>query len=472
MFEFRTEWMYEYFNLISDSRVATSLLAVLLGVVLLSAHRHADAWIKWIGSSALLYGVVFIVVRVIQLTRGVDQVIVAPLIAVMAFGTASLFVAGLRAYFSEPGVTHGRFFWGLFGTGLTATAVLTWLTHGWPFSGPVVVSATCFVGSIWMVWTWRRKGYRMLLILAALFDLHPLLLAWTLANDVPLEQFRSNVVALCVAIFVMATSMLLQHQSQGLQRELALRKDAEDELRELAATLEIKVEARTRQLEDLVQGLKSFSGMVSHDLRGPLGNVVTVGELAKMSLAKGDVTKVASYLALLIKEGHRAVAMVTDLLMLARAEQAAVKKMPVDFHELTQDCVQSLSLSYPDAACKIEVSSLPVATADPGLMSHVLHNLLGNALKFGQGTQGLQVRVKSSLEGDCWRFEVHDNGPGFDSEQATKLFQPFERLDSKVAGTGLGLSVAKKIVECHGGQIGVRSQPGAGALFWWTLPVA
>ena len=57
MFEFRTEWMYEYFNLISDSRVATSLLAVLLGVVLLSAHRHADAWIKWIGSSALLYGV-------------------------------------------------------------------------------------------------------------------------------------------------------------------------------------------------------------------------------------------------------------------------------------------------------------------------------------------------------------------------------------------------------------------------------
>ncbi|MFW9617326.1 hypothetical protein [Aquabacterium sp.] len=65
--------MYEYFNLISDSRVATSMLAVLLGVVLLSAHRHSDAWIKWIGSSALLYGVVFLVVRIIQLTRGVDH---------------------------------------------------------------------------------------------------------------------------------------------------------------------------------------------------------------------------------------------------------------------------------------------------------------------------------------------------------------------------------------------------------------
>lgn len=464
--------MYEYFNLVSDVRVATSLFAALLGLALLSVNRDAEHWVKWIGGSAFLYGSVFVVIRVIQLTIGIDLAIGAPLVSLVGLATLTCFVSGLRSYFKQQAEPDYRFCAALFVGGLLSTLLLIRLTHGWLYAGPAVVSTICFCVSVWMVRTWWRTRNRLLLVLAVAFDLHPLFLAWSVSLGVPLEQFRGNVVVLIVSIFVVATAMLLQHQAQRLQSELQLRIKAEDGLRQLTETLESKVEARTQQLEELVQGLKSFSGMVSHDLKGPLGNVVTVSELARRALANGDLAKVEHYLALLSKEGHRSVTMVTDLLMLARAEHDAIKRTMVDFNELTKECVQSLALSYPDAAGKILVEAMPHASADRGLMSHVLHNVLGNALKFGQRTPDLQIVVRSARDGAFWRFEVSDNGPGFDASNGHDVFEPFVRLGHAVSGTGLGLSVAKKIVDSHGGAMGVHAAPGEGARFWWTLPMA
>ncbi|WP_374259361.1 ATP-binding protein [Aquabacterium sp.] len=94
------------------------------------------------------------------------------------------------------------------------------------------------------------------------------------------------------------------------------------------------------------------------------------------------------------------------------------------------------------------------------------------ALKFGQRTPDLQIVVRSARDGAFWRFEVSDNGPGFDASNGHDVFEPFVRLGHAVSGTGLGLSVAKKIVDSHGGAMGVHAAPGEGARFWWTLPMA
>lgn len=93
--------MYEYFNLVSDVRVATSLFAALLGLALLSVNRDAEHWVKWIGGSAFLYGSVFVVIRVIQLTIGIDLAIGAPLVSLVGLATLTCFVSGLRSYFKQ-----------------------------------------------------------------------------------------------------------------------------------------------------------------------------------------------------------------------------------------------------------------------------------------------------------------------------------------------------------------------------------
>lgn len=109
---------------------------------------------------------------------------------------------------------------------------------------------------------------------------------------------------------------------------------------------------------------------------------------------------------------------------------------------------------------------------DPQRMEQVLSNLIGNALKFTP--EGGRIVVRARVEEDHLLCEVEDTGEGIDPEDIPKLFRRFSQLASgtdKRGGTGLGLSISKAIVEAHHGQIGVRSQPGRGSTFWFTLPL-
>lgn len=132
--------------------------------------------------------------------------------------------------------------------------------------------------------------------------------------------------------------------------------------------------------------------------------------------------------------------------------------------------IDTLSIQYCAAPTAIKVQLLPSVFADRNLISHVLTNLLSNALKFGSHRKDLRITVVAHRTDNGWRFEVTDNGSGFDPAMADQLFKPFSRLGRRdVPGTGLGLSVVQRAVQAHGGEVGSVSRVGDGTTFWWTL---
>jgi hypothetical protein len=134
----------------------------------------------------------------------------------------------------------------------------------------------------------------------------------------------------------------------------------------------------------------------------------------------------------------------------------------------------SEALEHPRATQVVQAHALPTVAADASLLRHVSSNLSSSALKFGREHSDLRVQVRARPEkAGQWRIELVDNGPGFEPERAHALFQPFARLAGAAApGTGLGLTIVRRAVERHGGEVGASAQPGRGATFWFSLPAA
>jgi light-regulated signal transduction histidine kinase (bacteriophytochrome) len=142
----------------------------------------------------------------------------------------------------------------------------------------------------------------------------------------------------------------------------------------------------------------------------------------------------------------------------------------VDCEALLARVLTDLQLVLADAKAEVTHDPLPTVQGDETRLGQVFHNLIGNALKFcGQDPPRIHVSVQR--DGDHWRFTVQDNGIGIDPQQATRVFQVFQRLHTRkeYTGTGIGLAICKKIVEQHGGRIWVESTPGEGATFYFTI---
>jgi chemotaxis family two-component system sensor kinase Cph1 len=127
-----------------------------------------------------------------------------------------------------------------------------------------------------------------------------------------------------------------------------------------------------------------------------------------------------------------------------------------------------------EAGAEVTWDPLPEVVADAGQLGQVLQNLISNAIKFGRRDVPPRVHISAERDGDDWLFSVRDNGIGIDPKRSEGLFQLFQRLHTRdeYAGQGIGLALAKKIVERHGGRIWVASRPGEGATFYFTIPVA
>lgn len=225
-----------------------------------------------------------------------------------------------------------------------------------------------------------------------------------------------------------------------LDAELERRERAEAQLRRLNASLEERIEARTVELRDMVEGLESFNRMVSHDLRGPLGGLSGLSALAGQALAEGDTPRAQRMLELMRSETGRLVELVSDLLMLARVSHADIELRPTALDGVLDEALQVLALSHgAELVQAIAREPLPEARADGRLLRQVFVNLLGNALKFSAGQPGLRVRVRGGRDSREVVVEVRDHGVGFPEARAAELFQPFRRLHGDAyAGTGIG----------------------------------
>ena len=217
---------------------------------------------------------------------------------------------------------------------------------------------------------------------------------------------------------------------------------------------------------------------VAHEIKSPVGGVIGIGELWKAGqLGPTSATQV-EMADMLVKTARQVEALAHDLLDVARAESGAVKVelRPTDVPGVLEDVRRTTALR-PDAhGIRLDVVSEGdglVALADSQRLTQVIANLASNAVKYG-GAGGVVVFRASKIY-DGVRIEVIDRGGGLSVEKQTQLFEPFNRLGlerSTVEGHGIGLALAKRLVELQGGSIGVTSAPGEGATFWVELPAA
>ena len=217
---------------------------------------------------------------------------------------------------------------------------------------------------------------------------------------------------------------------------------------------------------------------VAHEIKSPIGGVIGIGDLWS-SGQLGPVTKTqAEMAAMLVKTARQVEALSHDLLDVARAESGAVKVelRLTDVPGILED-IRAATVLRPEAralsvSVQCEGDGL-IAIADSQRLAQIIDNLASNAVKYASSGGSLALRARRVHDGV--RIEVVDRGPGLTPEKQAQLFEPFNRLGlerSTVEGHGIGLALAKRLVELQGGSIGVESKPGEGATFWIELPAA
>lgn len=215
---------------------------------------------------------------------------------------------------------------------------------------------------------------------------------------------------------------------------------------------------------------------VAHEIKSPIGGVIGIGELWAGGHLGETTPSQVEMAQMLVKTARQVEALTHDLLDVARAEAGAIKVdlRPTDVTGVLEDVRRSLLLHPDAAALTIEVAAVGdhlVARADSQRLTQVIGNLAINAVKYG--ASGGRVTLRAAWRGDRIRLEVIDRGPGLSAEKQAQLFEPFNRLGlerSTIEGHGVGLTLAKRLVELQGGEIGVVSAAGHGATFWVELP--
>jgi PAS domain S-box-containing protein len=217
--------------------------------------------------------------------------------------------------------------------------------------------------------------------------------------------------------------------------------------------------------------LNQFAYVASHDLQEPLRMVLSyLGLLEKKYGDKLD-GDAKIYIRYAVGGSLRMKSLITDLLAFSQVESAGEDFTEVDMNEVLSTALTDLSASIAVNNVVIEAAHLPTIKADHMQMTQLFQNLLGNAIKYHSEYRPV-IRIGWSEDADYWIFSVEDNGIGIAKEHHERIFQMFHRLHGRddYEGTGIGLAIAKRIVERHGGMIWVESEEGEGATFYFTIP--
>jgi signal transduction histidine kinase len=232
------------------------------------------------------------------------------------------------------------------------------------------------------------------------------------------------------------------------------------------------LEARTDDLQRSNSELEQFAYVASHDLQEPLRKVASFCQLLQRRYAGRLDAKADEYIEHAVDGAKRMQALINDLLAFSRVGRTAQQREPVSCGLLLAQAWANLAAEVRRTHATIEQGELPVVLGEATLLTAVFQNLLSNALKF-RGDQPPRVSVSVRRDGRNWLFTFSDNGIGIDPEYADRIFVIFQRLHDRATypGTGIGLAMAKKIIEYHGGQIWLDTTATSGARFCFTLPM-
>ncbi|HSV36236.1 MAG TPA: ATP-binding protein [Ramlibacter sp.] len=236
--------------------------------------------------------------------------------------------------------------------------------------------------------------------------------------------------------------------------------------------LDRRVAERTRQLESANSELQAFSSLVSHDLRAPLGIIDGFAKALGHKFGHILPADANRYLAKIERNVQIMGTLINDLLHFAKTSRAGMNLRQVELSRLVQDCLREFGDEIRRRNVTVSIDTLPSCHADPALVTQVLLNLIGNALKYTRKHAQPVIEIGSRMVNEERVIFVRDNGAGFDMKEAQGLFTPFFRLHSatEFEGSGFGLALVKQIIERHGGRVWADAQPGQGASFLFTLP--
>ncbi|HYC01453.1 MAG TPA: PAS domain S-box protein [Candidatus Limnocylindrales bacterium] len=261
--------------------------------------------------------------------------------------------------------------------------------------------------------------------------------------------------------------------ASSIERDITRRKQAEEALQSLNAELEARVAERTEALAAAMSELEAFSYSVSHDLRAPLralqGFSAALQEDCKDRLLESDV----DLLDRIRSAAGRMDRIIDDLLQLSQASHRRIDQEVVDLSTLARDVAAELHAQRGQRQVRWQIAPGMDAWGDQGLLLLVVQNLLGNAFKYSRDVE--EAVIEMGIEeraGGAVTYFVRDNGVGFDSQYADKLFRPFQRLHRRdeFEGSGIGLATVERVIRRHGGRIHAESSIGKGATFRFTLP--
>jgi light-regulated signal transduction histidine kinase (bacteriophytochrome) len=251
--------------------------------------------------------------------------------------------------------------------------------------------------------------------------------------------------------------------SSALQGALLVqtRREAEERLKHYAT-----------ELERSNQELEQFAHVASHDLQEPLRTVRSYLQLIERRYKEQLDEDADEFITFAVDGAERMRMLINDLLAYSRVTTHGKSFAPIDCSIVLDHALTNLKIAIEESNAVVTCNDLPTVAADETQLTRLLQNLIGNAIKFRKEETQPEIHVSAECTGDGWTFSVRDNGIGIDSKYFERIFMIFKRLHSReeYAGTGIGLTMCKKIVERHGGRIWVESEPSGGSTFYFTIP--
>ncbi len=289
--------------------------------------------------------------------------------------------------------------------------------------------------------------------------------------DAAIRATRSGLFLVASLVICVMGEMLRHARRQEkavLEKQVAERTSALQQARD---ELEMRVEESHRyaaELEISNRELDTFAYTASHDLKAPLRAVQHLAQWISEDAGPHLSEESQKHMQLMLRRIERLERLLDDLLDFSRIGRMPHEPVTIDTGRLVAEVVEMLA---PPADFTIEVGPLPVLIGQRPPLEQVFRNLIGNAIKYHDRPNGT-VHIAAEDRGAMWEFAVRDDGPGIAPEYHERVFEMFQRLQTRarVEGSGMGLALVKKLVENQGGRVRLESIPGQGATFRFTWP--
>jgi light-regulated signal transduction histidine kinase (bacteriophytochrome) len=235
--------------------------------------------------------------------------------------------------------------------------------------------------------------------------------------------------------------------------------------------LQSQLKAQNDELVRSNQELEQFASVVSHDLQQPLQSILGYTRLIELKYPEIRESPAQPHFQSILEASYRMQQLIQDWLTYAQAGQSPPSFAPVPLNALLEQVVLNLKMALTETEAELTYGELPTVMGNDVQLVQLFQNLISNSLKFMRSGVPPKITISAQPQAQQWLFAIQDNGIGIASEHLEQVFTAFHRLHSAKVypGSGIGLTTCQKIVERHGGQIWVESQPEVGSTFYFTL---